>query len=315
MASNSPNVVSGVLKNFTTWSISPSSNENYVPSRASCEWTHHVVDKLDIRFVKDDIFNILSSRWCLIRLSSNALAKVDTLVNACDFEFDHESLNGIPDRKGTVEKLTKKWHPDKNQMMTLKVNEGEGMINMHWLFVKLHEICFCLQDIITKTPKKKISEWKYQILFEKLLQLFGFNTLSQPFISMEKTLIMGHTCSSRADIICSRFDRQTDTPVICVCEVISENDSMPYPPMKKQKTDTEDKSLVRFTHLEVPKATWRKMTERPANRPGPLKLDWEERPVFCYSDRYNYLNREDRKTIFKALMTIRKMQTEYEKTQ
>lgn len=72
---------------------------------------------------------------------------------------------------------------------------------------------------------------------------------------------------------------------------------------------------VRFTHLEVPKVTWRKMTERPANRPGPLKLDWEERPVFCYSDRYNYLNREDRKTIFKALMTIRKMQTEYEKTQ
>ncbi|XP_056001321.1 uncharacterized protein LOC130048499 isoform X2 [Ostrea edulis] len=313
MASNSPNVLSGVLKNSTTWSISPSSNENYVPSRASCEWTHHVVDKLDIRFVKDDIFNILSSRWCLIRLSSNALAKVDTLVNACDFEFDHESLNGIPERKGTVEKLTKKWHPDKNQMMTLKVNEGEGMINMHW---------------------------------------------SQPFISMEKTLIMGHTCSSRADIICSRFDRQTDTPVICVCEVISENDSMPYPPMKKQKTDTEDKSLpapspkssigdhaswtqhigellvylqksfrcegilgitidktwVRFTHFEVPKVTWRKMTERPANRPGPLKLDWEERPVFCYSDRYNYLNREDRKTIFKALMTIRKMQTEYEKT-
>ncbi|XP_061168362.1 uncharacterized protein LOC133177324 [Saccostrea echinata] len=103
--------------------------------------------------------------------------------------------------------------------MTMRLNEKEGIVNMQWLTVKLHEISFYLHSIIAERPQKAVSEWKYQALFEKLLQLFCFDTLSQPFIGTEKALIIGHTISSKADIICSRLDTRSESPIICVCEV------------------------------------------------------------------------------------------------
>ncbi|XP_061168361.1 uncharacterized protein LOC133177323 [Saccostrea echinata] len=78
---------------------------------------------------------------------------------------------------------------------------------------------------------------------------------------------------------------------------------------------TIDKTWVRFTYLEVPKTTMKKIKESPANRPGSLKVEEDERPLFFYSEPYNYLSREDRKIIFKALMLIKKMQSGYEKIQ
>lgn len=72
---------------------------------------------------------------------------------------------------------------------------------------------------------------------------------------------------------------------------------------------------IRFTYLEVPKTTMKEMKERPANRPGPSNVDEDELPLFYYSERYNYLNRNDRLIIFKALMLIKKMQLDYEKIQ
>lgn len=59
----------------------------------------------------------------------------------------------------------------------------------------------------------------------------------------------------------------------------------------------------------------KKIKERPANRPGSLKVDDDERPIFCYSERFNYLSRKGRSIIFKALMLIKKMQSDYEKAQ
>lgn len=72
---------------------------------------------------------------------------------------------------------------------------------------------------------------------------------------------------------------------------------------------------IRFTYLEVSKTYMKEMKERPANRPGPLNVDEDERPIFYYSERYNYLSRSDRLIIFKALMLIKKMQLDYEKIQ
>lgn len=337
---------------------SPSSSNIDIPTS-----TPHFVDKLGIRFYKEDILKIILNRWCLIRLSSDSRTKVDTLVNACDFKFDYEAIEDIPPRKGKYEKLKKKWSPDDNQMMTLRLNENKGMVSVNWLSVKLHEISFCLHSIISETPKKAVSEWKYQTLFEKLLQLFCFDTLSQPFIETEKALLMGHTISSKADIICSRLDTKFERPIICVCETITEKEDASCPPRKKMKPDvavtsktkdddttssrtyfddhnlwaqhigellvyldksfrydgilgiTIEKTWVRFTYLEVSKTTIKKIKERPANRAGSLEVDEDERPIFCYSERYNYLNRKDRKIIFKVLILIKKMQSDYEKIQ
>lgn len=110
-------------------SSSPSSSDIEVPSR-TCEWTPHFVDKLGIRFFNEDVLKIILERWCLYRLSKDSLSKVDTVVSACDFKFDYEAIEDIPERKGKFEKLRKKWHPDENQMLTLKLNEG--MVNVNW---------------------------------------------------------------------------------------------------------------------------------------------------------------------------------------
>lgn len=72
---------------------------------------------------------------------------------------------------------------------------------------------------------------------------------------------------------------------------------------------------IRFIYLEVPKTTMKEIKERPANRPAFLNVEEHERPLFYFSERYNYLSRNDRLIIFKSLMLIKKMQLDYEKIQ
>lgn len=328
-----------------------------------------IVDKLGIRCIQEDVLKIISQRWCLVRLSNNSLSKIDDLVSACDFKFDYEAIEDIPERKGKFEKIMKKWALEEKQMFKLKLHEDEEIVKVPWVSVKLHEFSFCVHTIVTEHPKKEVSEGKYQTLFEKLLQLFGFNTLSQPFAETKKISIMGRTISSKTDIICSRLDTGSDNPVIFVCKWQKEDDMCP--PKKRMKQDvaantsmgketdiafpqsniasartnigdhslwaqniedllvhldksfrydgilgiTFDKTWIRFTYLEVSKTYMKEMKERPANRPGPLNVDEDERPIFYYSERYNYLSRSDRLIIFKALMLIKKMQLDYEKIQ
>ena len=50
----------------------------------------------------------------------------------------------------------------------------------------------------------------------------------------------------------------------------------------------------------------------PVNRPGSVKLSDDEHPGFFYSEQYNFLKRNDRKTLFKALLLIRLMQDRFE---
>lgn len=90
------------------------------------------VDKLGIRYIKEDVLKIISKRWCLVRLSNNSLSKIDNLVSACDFKFDYEAIKEIPVRKGKFEKLMKKWSLEEEQMLTLKLNENEGIVKVPW---------------------------------------------------------------------------------------------------------------------------------------------------------------------------------------
>nr|XP_022291553.1 uncharacterized protein LOC111102905 [Crassostrea virginica] len=89
----------------------------------------------------------------------------------------------------------------------------------------------------------KISEWKYQCLFEKLLHLFSIYTWTQPFISTKKSQIMGRMVSSKADILCCRKDPALQRPILCVCEVKKtlSDEICPElsPPRKKPRNSTQ----------------------------------------------------------------------------
>lgn len=51
----------------------------------------------------------------------------------------------------------------------------------------------------------------------------------------------------------------------------------------------------------------------PVNSQGSVKLcDDNEHPIFYYSECYNFLKQRDRIIIFKALLTIRRMQGRFE---
>lgn len=57
------------------------------------------------------------------------------------------------------------------------------------------------------------------------------------------------------------------------------------------------------------------MKNTPANRKTALHLPEEKKPKFYYSKRYNFLNRDDRKIVFKALLLIRMMEDRFEASQ
>lgn len=52
-----------------------------------------------------------------------------------------------------------------------------------------------------------------------LIFIYFDSPRSQQFVETEKISVMGHTFSSKADIICSRLDTRFDNPIICVCKV------------------------------------------------------------------------------------------------
>lgn len=52
-----------------------------------------------------------------------------------------------------------------------------------------------------------------------LIFIYFDSPRSQEFVETEKISMMGHTISSKADIICSRLDTRSGNPIICVCKV------------------------------------------------------------------------------------------------
>lgn len=90
------------------------------------------VDRLRIRCIKKDVLKIISQRWCLVRLSNNSLSKIDNLVNVCDFNFDYEAIEEIPEREGKFEELLKSWSLEEKQMLTFKLNENEEIVKVPW---------------------------------------------------------------------------------------------------------------------------------------------------------------------------------------
>lgn len=69
---------------------------------------------------------------------------------------------------------------------------------------------------------------------------------------------------------------------------------------------------IRVTFLKVHPTGMQKIQNTPVNRPGSLKLNDGEYPEFYYSRRYNFLKRQDRKDLFKALLLIKMMEVRRE---
>ncbi|XP_065927353.1 uncharacterized protein [Magallana gigas] len=330
---------------------SPSSSDVEQFPKCTSDWDCHFVDKLCVSYKQEDIIRIISSEWSLFHLYEEDRLEVERCLNACDLKLNYESLEDLPpDVTTPIEKFARGWEPNQLQ---LRVMQAEPLLKK-FLF-KLDEFNYCLAQIVSENkPNTKISEWKYQCLFEKLLHLFGIYTWTQPFISTKKSQIMGRTVSSKADILCCRTDPALQRPILCICEVkknLSDEICQLSPPRKKLRNAsyqdtantyigehslwsqhigelfvyldksarnegilgiTVEKTWVRVTFLKVNEPCLEKIRNMPVNRPGSVKLNDDEHPVFFYSERYNYLKQKDRKTLFKALLLIRMMQDRFE---
>uniref|UniRef100_K1R6S2 Uncharacterized protein n=1 Tax=Magallana gigas TaxID=29159 RepID=K1R6S2_MAGGI len=242
------------LSSVADISSPPSSTGLKFPNCTS-EWDSRFVDKLGIRQKEEDIFRIILSEWCLVFLSEKEQLEVENCVDVCDLQFDYESLENVP-----LQRLHESgWVPSSKQ-----VEQIRNIPLLKKFLMKLDEYNFYLAQIIRGSKSNTaISEGKYETLFEKLLQIFGFYTLSQSFISIEKAFIQGRNVSSRADIICSLERPASERAVICVCE-------------------------VRVTYLAVKESSWRRIQNTPAN--GAESVDYEEgeHPRFFYIDRPEY---------------------------
>ncbi|XP_061195673.1 uncharacterized protein LOC133203892 [Saccostrea echinata] len=331
--------------------ISPSSTDIEHFPKSTSDWDSHFVDKLGVRYKQEDIFRIILFEWSLFHLHKEDHLEVERCLSACNLKLNYDSLETLPPNTTTpIEKFASGWEPSSQQ---LRVIQTEPLLK-RFLF-KLDEFNFCLAQIISKNkPSTSISEWKYQSLFEKLLQLFGIYTCTQPFISTKKAQIMGRTVTSKADVICYRKDPALEGPVLCVCEVkktLAEEADELSPPRKKLRatsskevTDTYigdqslwsqhigelfvymdesprnegilgftiEKTWVRVTFLEVKEPSLEKIRNRPGNRPGSVELNEGEHPIFYYSKRFNFLQQDDRKTLFKALLLMKIMQDRFE---
>lgn len=334
------------LSSVADISSPPSSTGLKFPNCTS-EWDSRFVDKLGIRQKEEDIFRIILSEWCLVFLSEKEQLEVEKCVDVCDLQFDYESLENVP-----LQRLHESgWVPSSKQ-----VEQIRNIPLLKKFLMKLDEYNFYLAQIIRGSKSNTaISEGKYETLFEKLLQIFGFYTLSQSFISIEKAFIQGRNVSSRADIICSLERPASERAVVCVCEVkknLQQNDAESSPPKKKRRSSCTqeaqcsftgdqdlrmqhigelfvyldksvrpegmlgfiiDKTWVRVTYLAVKESSWRRIQNTPAN--GAESVDYEEgeHPRFFYSKLYNFLNRDDRRDLFKALLLVKKMHEIHER--
>uniref|UniRef100_A0A8W8JEC4 Uncharacterized protein n=1 Tax=Magallana gigas TaxID=29159 RepID=A0A8W8JEC4_MAGGI len=201
--------------------------------KSTSEWGSNFVEKLGVRCRQCDIFEIIVNRWRLFNLFDEDYLEVESCTNACDLEANYDSLEDMSTEKA--------FSPEVQWRMRVRTQENDILrdpLISKWFLGKLTEINHCIASIISQIePGGVVSELKYQVLFEKVLQAFGLSTLSHPFIVTQKAQILGRTTSSKADILCCRDD--LENPVIFVCEVkkalSNEDDNLPPPPTKRPR--------------------------------------------------------------------------------
>ncbi|XP_062597627.1 uncharacterized protein LOC134259046 [Saccostrea cucullata] len=311
--------------------------------KSTSDWNSHFIDKLGVRCKQCDIFEIIINHWRLFTLFEEDYLEIESCLKACDFETDYGCLEDISVEKAFAPEFQWKLRSQSQENEILR----EPLVSK-WFLGKLTEINRCLSSIISQTKSDETEQkLKYLVLFEKVLQAFGFMTLGEPFIVTRKAQILGRTMTSKPDIICCQDDWEQQT--VCVCQAIKsvpkEGDDFAPPKKKLRVTCSPDEEIIGncdqgiplqhigdlFVHLDnspisdrilgfIIEKTWVQLTflkvyptamkrirNTPVNIAGSLILNDGEYPQFHYSRRYNFLNRQDRKDLFKALLLVKIM--------
>ncbi|XP_061166960.1 uncharacterized protein LOC133175845 [Saccostrea echinata] len=307
--------------------------------KSTSELNRNFTDKLGVRCKQSDIFEIIVNSWRLFTLFEEDHLEVKSCLKACDLNTSYECLEDIPVEKAFAPEFQWKLRSQSQENEILR----EPLVSK-WFLGKLTEINRCISSIISQTKSNEMEQrLKYLVLFEKVLQAFGLMTLSGPFLVTHKAQILGRTMSSKPDIVCCQDDFEQQTVCICevIKPVPKEGDD--FTPKKKLRLTSHpdeetignggqripvqhigdlfvhlnkspisdrilgfiiEKTWVQITFLKVYPITMQKIGDTPVNIAGSLILDDEEYPQFHYSRRYNFLNRQDRKELFKALLLI-----------
>ncbi|XP_062612108.1 uncharacterized protein LOC134273907 [Saccostrea cucullata] len=141
------------------------SDENAFPCNTS-SWTSDFVDKLGIRKVLTNPFELVRTEWSLCQMSSAELTRIDELAKMCSFmpRADCYSLEEIPyEETKCYKQWVKEWFP------TITVKEFK-------LFSRNYEeFAYFLFDTMQQIHQRQLPhEVAYQVLFEKILNLFEF---------------------------------------------------------------------------------------------------------------------------------------------
>lgn len=339
-------VENSCLSTVADSSSPPRSTEVKFP-KCTSEWDCRFVDKLGVRQKEEDLFRIILSEWRLVFLSEKEQLEVEKCLDVCDLQFDYESLENVP-----LQRLYESgWVPSSEQVeqirnipllkkFVMKLDEynfylaqiirgsksktaiSEGKYEtLFEKFLQIFGICTLSQSFIS-TEKA-------------LIRGRSISSRADIICSLERP------ASERA-VIC-----------VCeVKKLLQQDDTESSPPKKKTRSSctqeaqcsftgdqvsrmqhignlfvyldksvrpdgmlgfTIDKTWVRVTYLAVKESSWRRIQNIPANGAGSVEYEEGEHPRFFYSKRYNFLNRDDRRDLFKALLLVKKMHEIHER--
>ncbi|XP_062585126.1 uncharacterized protein LOC134246781 [Saccostrea cucullata] len=343
----------GISSSESTGSLSPpSSLESKSPPRSTSQWNSSFVDTLGVRQVEEGIFEIITQRWRLVCLTEDEELEAEKCLSSCDLQLSYSSLETVPatniyesgwvlnpqqmeeiKRFPLLSKFLVKLD-DFNFVMAeiiVGINSKSGISEGRYeaLFDKLLQLfgLYTLNhsfistektmirgrsmsskaDIIaySKERQKKNSERKVVFICEVKKDLQQEEPVSSP--PRKKLRSSTHTleepeCSFIGDQ--NLWMQHIGELFVYLDSSLSSMGTLGF---------TIEKTWVRVTYLEVTKSAWSKIKTTPGNKTGSLKYEEGEQPRFFYSKRYNFLNREDRKVLFKALVLIKIMQERRDK--
>ncbi|XP_061183906.1 uncharacterized protein LOC133192075 isoform X2 [Saccostrea echinata] len=198
---------------FSHSSSQGSSDENEFPTSTS-SWPISFIDKFGIRKVMKNPFEIVRTLWGLCILTDSEVFRIDEIVKVCNLQYiDCDSLEEIPYYDSTP---YEEWVKEKFPQMSVKELK---LFNEH-----CEEFGYFLFNTLQRIhqPKKRENqlpyEIQYQLLFEKFLKLFDFKVQSQPYLPTGRATIFGQEISSKADILCSKWN--DPMKILSICEEI-----------------------------------------------------------------------------------------------
>lgn len=331
---------------------SPSSNDvDFIFPKNTANWDSRVVDRLRVRPVEEDIFCIVNSKWCLFHLSSADHRVIERCVEACDLKLDYESLDGIARNIVTpLKPWVSAWKPNEDQLKIIRTEEllkkfetrldefSYCLANIvaqrkpdttisEWKYQILFKDLLRLFDFYTWS--QPLLETEKAVIMGKTVSSTAdiLCCLSDPGIDKPVVCIcdIRDTCTeeeNESGLHPRKKPRCHSGDSITVTTSSEKSSLSPHIGELFVYLDqsvrnegilglTVVKTLVRITYLHVEKSSMEQI--KLGNSAGSIKLDELKRPVFYHSKPLNFMKKEDRRVLFKALLLIKLMQLKYEK--